>query len=184
MRKLILEEWISLDGHTSDKNGSLDFFAHTIRDTYTNEQQFLNTIDTILLGRTTYEQFSKTWPQRPIENDPLAETINKGRKIVFSNTLQEAHWSPYPKAEMANGNAIEYIRQLKATPGKNFILWGSISLAQTFMKENLIDEYRLHVCPVVTGGGGKLFKEAINLKLVETKQYANGNTLLIYRPAV
>lgn len=64
MRKLIIEEWISIDGFAEDSNGNLDFFPHTEENRYADEVQlrFLETIDTILLGRKTYELFVDYWP--------------------------------------------------------------------------------------------------------------------------
>lgn len=187
MRKLIIEEWISLDGYVSDKNGKLDFFAGTVRDTYTGDRQvqFLNSIDCIVLSRKTYEQFVILWPGRPIENEPLADTMNTKQKIVFSNSLQDAPWGQWPKATIEKGDAVARIRQLKSLPGKNIVLWGSISLAQLVMEENLADEYHIHLCPAVTGGGKKFFTEAISpeaLQLIETGSGSNGMVFLNYRP--
>ncbi len=185
MRKIILSEWISLDGYVSDKKGQLDFFASLVRKTYAEADQvkFLETIDTILLGRKTYEQFVEIWPDRPADTEVLADRMNRGRKIVFSNTLKDAPWGKWPVAEIASGNAISYIQQLKSIPGKNIVLWASISLAQTLMKENLIDEYRLFLCPILTSGGRKLFTEEINpttLRLLEVRHYDTGIVCLNY----
>ena len=85
-RKLIVEEWLSLDGCVSDKMSNLVFFIKHIRESYTTSSgiDFLNSIDTILLGRKTYDQFSALWPEHPIENDLLAEKMNTLNKIVFS----------------------------------------------------------------------------------------------------
>lgn len=94
MRKLIAEEWISLDGYVADKNGKLDFFASTVREIYADAAQlkFLESIDFILLGRTTYEQFVNVWPQRETDKEVLADKMNRAKKIVFSNTLTAAPW--------------------------------------------------------------------------------------------
>lgn len=187
MRKIILEEWISLDGYVADKNGQLDFFTSLVRPTYAEADQapFLETIDTILLGRKTYEQFVKTWPVRPTDQDLLAAKMNGAEKIVFSNTLTAAPWGKWADATIVKGNAVAHIRQLKSQPGANMVLWASISLAQDLMKENLIDEYHLFLCPAITAGGRKLFTEEIDittLVLLETRQYGSGVVWLSYRP--
>src|SRR5687767_4395146 len=118
MRKVIVEEWISLDGHVSDKNGKLDFFANLVRDTYTDadRSKFLDSIDCILLGRTTYEQFVSTWPERATDSDGLANKMNNAKKIVFSNTLKDAPWGKWPNAEVASGDPVSTIKQLKSLP--------------------------------------------------------------------
>jgi dihydrofolate reductase len=185
MRKVILEQWISLDGYISDSQGKLDFFGKLVPEAYvpSNRATFLESIDCILFGRKTYEQFLSLWPQRPIENDPLAGKINNGRKIVFSNSLNKAQWGTWPDADIEDGNTVSKIRILKSLPGKNMVLWGSITLAQSLMKEGLIDEIHLHVCPTLMGGGRRLFENELNqtcLILSESKSYGSGIVFLNY----
>src|SRR4026207_2306851 len=123
MRRLIIEEWISLDGHVSDREGKLEFFRSTVREINAEPVQikFLESIDCILLGRSTYEQFAKLWPQRPIENEVLARIINQERKIVFSSTLKKTPWGNWSDAEIASGDPIEAVKHLKSLPGKNIV---------------------------------------------------------------
>ncbi len=189
MRKLILEEWISLDGYIADKNGGLDFFTHLTPDqnTYSDNDQlkFLEEIDTILLGRKTYELFAAFWPDATTDKEVIADKLNTLKKIVFSNTLTHAPWGKWLDAEIMSGEATHAIRELKKLPGKNMVMWGSISLAQTLMKENLIDEYHLQLCPVLTGGGRTLFlqfSEQQNLQFIETRMYNTGTVFLHYEP--
>jgi dihydrofolate reductase len=186
MRKLIVQEWLSLDGHVADKQGKLDWFAQTIRQTYPESYHstFIDGIDCILLGRKTYDQFAALWPARQTEDDFLARKINTAQKIVFSSSLQVAPWGKWNEAKVETGNPVVSVRELKSLQGKNIILWGSISLVQLMMKERLIDEYHLHVCPVITGGGRKFFAEGSDpaaLKLVDTKRGANEVVSLIYQ---
>ncbi|HYF32585.1 MAG TPA: dihydrofolate reductase family protein [Chitinophagaceae bacterium] len=190
MRKLILEEWVSLDGYVSDKNGRLDFFTRLTpeENTYSDADQlrFLETVDTILLGRKTYELFVDFWPTATIDKEVIADRLNETKKIVFSGTLKKAPWGRWPEAEVISGSAADAIRNLKSMPGKNMVMWGSISLAQSLMKENLIDEYHIQLCPTLTGGGRSLFTHDINyseLKLTEVRQYNTGTVFLSYQPA-
>ncbi|HET9432286.1 MAG TPA: dihydrofolate reductase family protein, partial [Chitinophagaceae bacterium] len=77
------------------------------------------------------------------------------------------------------------INKLKSLPGKNMVVWGSISLAQSLMKENLIDEYHIQLCPVLTGGGRSLFSQEMDyhqLRLLETRSYNTGTIFLNYEP--
>jgi dihydrofolate reductase len=189
MRKLILEEWMSLDGYVADKNGKLDFFTQLApeQNTYSDEDQlrFMQTIDTVLLGRKTYELFADFWPTATIDQEVIADKINETKKIVFSNTLAQAPWGKWPEVEIIRGEAMEAIKHLKSLPGKNMVVWGSISLAQSLMKEDLIDEYHLQLCPVLTGGGRSLFIEQVDqiLTLLEVRQYNTGTVFLNYQPA-
>jgi dihydrofolate reductase len=187
MRKLILEEWVSLDGYVTDKNGQLDFFTNLTpeQNKYSDADQlkFLETVDTILLGRKTYELFVEFWPTATIDKEVIADKLNETKKIVFSNTITKAPWGRWPQAEIIPGEATAAIKKLKLLPGKNMVMWGSISLAQSLMKENLIDEYHIQLCPVLTGGGRDLFQKQINfseLRLLELRKYNTGTVFLNY----
>ena len=189
MRKLIVEEWLSLDGFASDKDGQLDFFTNlsTEDSKYSDIDQlkFLETVDVILLGLKTYELFVAFWPTASADKEIIAKKLNDTKKVVVSNTITRAPWGNWADAEMISDDVIAAIKALKATPGKNIVLWGSISLAQELMKENLIDEYHIQLCPVLTCGGRKLFPEQIKvgaLKLLEVRQYATGTFFLNYQP--
>jgi len=188
MRKLILEEWMSLDGHVTDKQGQLDFFTHLTpaQNTYSDADQlkFMETIDTILLGRVTYELFVDFWPTATTDKEVIADKLNETKKMVFSDTLRKASWGQWPEAEIIRGDAAAAIKKLKSLPGKDMVIWGSISLAQSLMQEDLIDEYHIQLCPVVTGGGRRLFSEQTDLRkfsLAETRQYNTGTVFLNYR---
>ena len=187
MRKLILEEWVSLDGYVTDKNGQLDFFTNLTpeQNTYSDHDQlkFMETIDTILLGRKTYELFVEFWPGATTDKEVIADKLNETKKIVFSDTLTTAPWGQWAEAEIISSEAAAAIKKLKSLPGKNMVMWGSISLAQSLMKENVIDEYHIQLCPVLTGGGRKLFPESLDfsqLKLLEVRQYNTGTVFLNY----
>lgn len=188
MRKLILEEWISLDGYATDKNGGLDFFTQLTpeQNIYSDQDQlrFLQTVDVILLGRKTYELFVEFWPTATTDQEAIADKLNETRKIVFSNSLKRAPWGQWPEAEVMGGDAISEISRLKSLPGKNMVLWGSIYLAQSLMRENLIDEYHIQLCPVLTGGGRRLFDSGLtpkNLQLLEVRKYNTGTVFLNYQ---
>ena len=189
MRKLILEEWLSLDGNVTDKIGQLDFFTNLVREqnkySDLDQLQFLETIDTILLGRKTYELFVEFWPGATTDKEVIAHKLNEIKKIVFSNTITKAPWGQWVEAGIIAGDAAAAIRELKLLPGKNMVMWGSISLAQSLMREHLVDEYHIQLCPVITGGGRTLFAEQMNfdqLNLLEARQYNTGTVFLNYEP--
>lgn len=187
MRKLILEEWISMDGFVTDQAGTLDFFSRLTpdRNTYSDSEQlrFLDRIDTILLGRKTYELFVEFWPTATTGQEAIADRMNELKKMVFSQTLSGAPWGSWPEALLHRGEAAEAIREWKAQEGKDMVLWGSISLAQTLLKEDLIDELHLQLCPVCTGGGRRLFPEgqpSQDWQLQEARTYPTGAVFLNY----
>jgi dihydrofolate reductase len=180
---------MSLDGHVADKNGQLDFFTNLTpeQNKYSDSDQlkFLETIDTILLGRKTYELFVDFWPGATTDKEVIADKLNETNKIVFSNTITKAPWGQWAEAEVIAGEAVAAIKDLKLLPGKDMVMWGSISVAQSLMRANLLDEYHIQLCPVLTGGGRKLFPEQINfnqLDLFEVRQYNIGTVFLNYKP--
>ena len=179
---------MSLDGFVADKNGSLDFFTRLTpeQNTYSDNDQlrFLDGIDTILLGRKTYELFADFWPTATTDQEIIADRLNQLNKIVFSETLKTAPWGKWNNAEIVSGELIDAVNKLKAQNGKNMVMWGSISVAQALMAENLVDEYHIQLCPTLTGGGRKLFvepSEQLELKLIEVRQYNTGTTFLSYK---
>jgi len=187
MRKLIVEEWISLDGFAADPSGQLDFFTSLTPEQNKHSDQdqltFLEGVDTIILGRITYQLFVDYWPTTASDGEIIAPQLNGLPKIVFSNTLKDAPWGRWPAASIITGDAVPEIKKLKSLPGKNMVIWGSISLVQSLMKENLVDEYHLQVCPVITGGGRKLFAETgimNQLQLRKVRHYDTGLVFLNY----
>jgi len=189
MRKLILEEWLSLDGYIADISGELDFFSSLTPDqnTYSDPEQlkFMETVDTILFGRKTYELFVDFWPTATVDKEIIADKLNETNKIVFTNTITKAPWGGWKEAEIINEEASVAIKKLKLLPGKDMVMWGSISLAQSSMRENLIDEYHIQLCPVIIGNGRKLFPKPMDftkLMLKEIRKYNTGAVFLNYEP--
>lgn len=187
MRKVILEEWISLDGYAVDSKGSLDFFPETEKDRYSDRDQlaFLDSVDTILLGRKTYELFVDYWPTASSDEEIIADRLNELPKLVFSNTLSEAPWGAWPPALVVPGDAVDEIRRLRAQDGEHMVLWGSLSLAQDLMAADLIDEYHIQLCPTLVGGGRPLFAPRegyVNLERVNVRTYDTGALFLHYEP--
>jgi dihydrofolate reductase len=187
MRRLIVEEWLSIDGCAEDRNGKLDFFPSSEANRYADEVQLklLETVDTILLGRKTYELFVDFWPTATTDKEIIADRLNEIPKKVFSNSLKKAPWGTWQEAQVESGDAVDAIRKLKQLPGQDMIVWGSITLTQSLIRADLIDLYRFRICPTATGGGRTLFPEFEqykSLKLVDQGAYKNGIVHLSYVP--
>lgn len=188
MRKVILQEFVTVDGFAAGPNDELDFSESTANDAAVNldSLHFVGTIDTILLGAETYRGFVSFWPTATTDTQPIADALNGTPKIVFSTTLDRAPWGRWQEARLVKTSAAEEVANLKQQPGKDIVVWGSISLAQSLMKDGLIDEYQLLVCPVAIGSGRHLFPDGIGLhsmKLIDSKVYECGVVSLTYRPA-
>ena len=187
MRRLIVEEWLSLDGYAEDANGALDFFPSTEANHFSDRDQlaFLESVDTIILGRRTYELFVDFWPTATTDREIIADRLNTLPKLVFSNTLREAPWGAWPPARIVRGDAVAEVARLKAQEGKHLVLWGSLSLAHDLIAADLIDEYHLQICPVLVGGGRRLFPSADGyrrLERVATRTYDTGVVVVHYEP--
>jgi dihydrofolate reductase len=142
----------------------------------------LDSIDTILFGRVTYELMASYWPTATNQDPIITDAMNNLPKIVFSKTLEKAEWK---NSRLVREVIPGEILRMKQQPGKNMVIFGSASIVSTFTQLGLIDEYRLIVNPVVLGSGKPLFKdikERINLKLLKTKTFNCGNVILYYQP--
>lgn len=190
MRKLILQEFLTLDGLAAGPNDSVDYVsASTEGDKSFGEEQMklMDSIDTILLGRVTYEMFAGYWPNvNKGKEKAFADKLNSIPKIIFSRTLDSAPWGDWKEAQVVSTSAVNEIQKLKRRAGKSIVIWGSISIAQAAIKAGLIDEYRLVMCPVVLGNGRPLFQNKVNaigMKLLETKSFDLGAVQLKYKAA-
>jgi len=185
MRKVIFQEWLSMDGYAADKNNSPAFLESVTLNKYSDLDQlaFLESIDTILLGANTYKLFVDFWPTATNEQEVIADKLNSIPKIIFSSTLGKAPWGKWPDARVIDTDAGKVVRELKMQNGKDMVLWGSISLAQSLMKEDLIDEYHFRICPLVLGSGRPMFESTgpLDFELFGTKRYESGLMLLQYR---
>jgi dihydrofolate reductase len=191
MRKVIVQEFTTIDGFAAGPNGEIDFITEASEEDPTtgefvdDQLAFLETVDTILLGAETYRMFSTFWPEQTVETQGIADALNATPKVVFSRTLESAPWGKWEEARLVAGDASEEIRRLKNEPGKDMVLWGSISVAKSLITDGLVDEYRLWVCPVVLGRGMRLFEDGTEMQWmdrVETKTYGRLITVR-YEPA-
>lgn len=175
---------ISLDGFFEGPKKEIDW--HNVDQEFnTYAISFLNTVDTLVFGRVTYELMASYWPTpAALKDDPIiAEKMNSLPKLVISKTLTKAGWQ---NTKLVKENVAEEISKLKSQSAKNIAIFGSSDLALTLMQSNLIDEFHIIVNPVILGAGKTLFKginKRLNLKLLRTKTFNSGNVLLCYEVA-
>lgn len=185
MRKVVFQEFLSLDGYAADAEHSTKFFELPVYSEDSDEDLLkeMDRFDTILLGANTYKMFVDFWPDASVKEQIVADKLNSIPKIVFSKSLREAPWGKWPAATIVSGDAATAIRNMKNLPGKDMVLWGSISLAQNLISANLIDEYQLRIVPVILGDGTLLFTKThkFDLKLSESKSYSSGLVVMHYQ---
>ena len=190
MRKLVLTEWVSLDGYTAGPGNDMSFVGESFNDEMGQyEDDIVSTGDTLVLGRVTYESFAGSWPYVPDKPDAseaekaYARKLNSMRKIVFSRSLGSAEWN---NSVLLREIDPEAIKRWKQEDGKDMLIYGSASIVQQLTNLGLIDEYQLLVHPVVLGGGKPLLTnigDKHRLKLVSAKPFSSGVVLLTYQRA-
>ena len=189
MRKLIVSEFVTLDGVMEDPGGAEGFdrggWAFKFErgpdgDAFKADEVFGS--DALLLGRRTYEGFAAAWPDRTDEAG-FADRMNSMAKYVVSGTLERADWNN----TTVIGGGLEGVRALKSQDGGDILVAGSGRLVAGLVEHDLVDEYRLMVFPIVLGKGKRLFLDTGDetaLKLVDSKPVGpDGVVVLTYEPA-
>lgn len=179
MRKLSALELISLDGVMESPEEWAPPYSN-------DEMEEANAAGmaasgAMLLGRVTYEGLAAYWPNQP-SGDPMVDHINSARKYVVSTTLEEVEWN---NSTLITENIVEEITELKQQPGESITIIGSGALVRSLLQDELLDELRLMVHPVVLGDGKRLFESGSDreaLELVESKTFDTGVLSLTYQP--
>ncbi len=183
MRKVVLYTLMSLDGAVDHPNryfaparGDVPEFDEVMVD---NEEKVIGAQDAVLLGRHMYDEWSRYWPTS--DEQPFAAFVNGVKKYVVTSTPLTGSWD---NAEPVHGPVAELVRDLKARPGGDIGVHGSIALAQSLLAEGLVDELRLVVGPVVGCPGRRLFDGTLDLRRLELLSAVptpSGSLLLAYR---
>jgi dihydrofolate reductase len=184
-RKLVVSQFVSLDGVTEDPvgmegSGLGDWTGPFTRgpegDAFKVAELFAS--DALLLGRVTYDGFAPAWSTRKDEAG-FADRINAMPKYVPSRTLSNAGWN---NTTIWRGDVAEEVLRLKAGGSGDILVYGGASLIHFLMRHALVDEFRLMVYPTVLGRGKRLFTDGVKfaLALEESKQMGSGIMLLRY----
>lgn len=180
MRKVILAQYISLDGVVEAPERW--HFPYADADLYRAMWAVSDEIDTMLLGRVTYEVFAGTFATAPAD-DPIAARLNRPAKAVVSSSLTDPGWA---NTTVLAGDPVGPVRELKEQPGQAVMVLGSITLSRTLLAAGLVDEIVLLVHPVVVGTGRRLFPAdgpEVPLSLVGTEVLSTGVLSTRYRVA-
>ena len=188
MGRIVVTEFISLDGVIEDPGGS----EHTKHGAWTFKfnrgaegdkfklDETLNA-EAQLLGRVTYEGFAAAWPK--MTGDPFSGKFNSMPKYVVSKTLKKADWN---NSTILKGDVVDEVKKLKQRLNGDILVSGSAKLVQTLIANDLVDQLNLMVFPIILGSGKRLYgdpKDAKTLKLAESKTVGDGVLILIYRSA-
>ena len=187
MGRIVVTEFVSLDGVMEDPGGSENFkyggWSFEISRGDEGDKFKLDEAleaDALLLGRVTYQGFADAWPSRSGE---FADKFNSMPKYVVSSTLDEAEWN---NSTVIKGDVVEAVSKLRQGPGGDIVVHGSAQLVQSLLEHDLVDELRLMVYPVVLGSGKRLFGDTSQrkpLRLVNSRTVGDGVAILIYKRA-
>jgi dihydrofolate reductase len=181
MRRVVASELVSLDGVVeAPEKWHFPYFNDQMGDAI---GAAMAASDAMLMGRVLYEEWASYWPKQDPEENPVAARMNGVRKYVVSTTLEEPlEWE---NSTLIGDNVAEGISRLKEQPGKDISISGSPTLVRSLLQEDLLDELRLMVHPIVVGSGKRLFEEGGDqkaLQLVDSKTFSTGVLYLTYQP--
>jgi dihydrofolate reductase len=184
--RIVVTEFVSLDGVMEDPGGAEDFkyggWTFEISRGEEGDQFKLDETlasDALLLGRVTYEGFAAAWPSRDGE---FADKFNGMPKYVVSSTLENPEWT---NTTVIRGDLADEVAKLREQVDGDIVVHGSASLVEALLEHDLVDELRLMVFPVVLGAGKRLFGDTSDkkrLRLVDSKVVGDGVAILIHEP--
>jgi dihydrofolate reductase len=195
MQKLIVTEWMSLDGVVQapgapdeDTTGGFQHGGWHLRyfDDISRNWVVKNLTEAggFLLGRRTYEGFAGHWPHASEEEQPVAEPLNTRPKYVASTTLSDPlEWH---NSTVLQGDVSEAVLALKPEDGGDLLVIGSVTLVQTLIEHGLVDEFRFMIDPVILGGGKRIFRDdgvLRPLRLIDHQVTTTGAMLATYTSA-
>jgi dihydrofolate reductase len=193
MRKIIVAEFITLDGVIQAPGGEdEDMEGGFVHGGWTHPYwhddigahffQAMTEADTLLLGRKTWQIHGGAFDPMPV-GDPFGDVMNNMQKYVVSTTLDSA--DAWRNSTLIRRDVVDEIRKIKDQPGKNIMTDGSSVLIHSLIEHDLVDEYALHVYPLVLGSGKRLFPDGkrVNLKLIQSTPLPTGVVFQQYKPA-
>jgi dihydrofolate reductase len=182
MRKVVASELVALDGVMESPEEWA--FSYSNDEMEEANASGMAAADAMLLGRVTYQEFASYWPYQDSADQPFTDYLNNTPKFVVSTTLEEPlEWQ---NSTLIKGNVAEEIAELKRQPGKDVGIVGCATLVRSLLRDDLLDELRLMVHPIVLGRGKRLFEEGGDrkaLELVDSKTFSTGVLYLTYQPA-
>jgi dihydrofolate reductase len=186
MGQIVVTEFLSLDGVVEDPGGvegfeyggwSFEISRGDDGDRFKLDETLQS--DALLLGRATYEVFAASWPSRQGE---FADQFNSMPKYVVSATLVDPEWN---NATVVSGNLADEVATIRQAHERDIVVHGSTQLMQGLLEQDLVDELRLMVYPLVLGRGKRLFGPTSNkkaMRLIDSKTVGDGVAILTYRP--
>ena len=186
MGQLVVQEFVTADGFAANTNNEFNAYEMLEGGTAEFDQSqlaWLDNVDAMVLGASTYRMFVDYWPTPASDGEVIAPALNGLRRFVFSQHLKKAPWGDMPEATIESGDAVEAIRRIKSEIKGTIVLWGSLTLSETFFQAGEVDAVRLVVMPIAIGAGRGVFpagQDPTLLSLLSAKTYDTGLIELEY----
>lgn len=176
MRKIVVSEFVSLDGVAEDPHRFPVDWDDDVMDAH--GAAAIETQDAVILGRCSYDEWAPFWPESTIE--PFATFINEVAKFVVTSSPLDLEWA---NTRVVEGDLIEFVRELKHQPGGDIGVHASISVVQALLAAGVIDELRLAILPAIAGSGRRLLDglPALRLETIREVTSPTGKLLVDYR---
>lgn len=188
-RKVILQMMVTVDGFVAGPNDDMDWIDN---DPVMGEDHFVlaRGADAAVIGHRVYQGMAQFWPEAAANPDApnneaaFGKLMNDMHKIVVSTKPEDLQWTNCEQL-LVNGDEdlVRHFTELKNESGEYLLLYGGVRTAQTFVRHNLVDEYRLDICPTALGAGKPLFPGRTKLAFVSATPYESGAMNAVYRPA-
>jgi dihydrofolate reductase len=175
VRKVVVYELLSLDGVADDPNAVLAYWDDVMD---ANLAAVIAAQDAVILGRRSYDDWAEFWPGSDIQ--PFSKFINGVAKFVATSTPLEQEWA---NATVIDGGLVEFVHDLKVLPGGDIGVHASISVAQTLLAADVVDELRLVIAPWIAGSGRRLLDglPSMQLESIRSATSPSGSLLVDYR---
>jgi len=184
MRRLIVQQWATIDNIVAEEDGGMSFVTAQPFEETTDQaikasvMEFIDTVDTMIIGANTYAMSKDYWPYATDQGE-YGEKFNNLTKFVASTHLKEAPWGDFSPATITS-DPVDTMKKLRQKDGKDILLWGSLTLMKAMFKADVVDEVQMRICPTSRGKGARLFTDQRELRLIEAKPFENGVVLLRY----
>jgi dihydrofolate reductase len=180
MRGIVAGLFMTLDGVVeSPEQWGFQYFDDQLVDEISTG---IARADSVLIGRRTYQEFAEMWPSQG-SDVLMADFLNRSHKYVVSTSLDTLDWGP---ASFLTGDLADELMQLKQLPGENIQVPGSPTLVRSLLRDGLLDELSLSICPIVVGSGMRLFEDVTDqlaLEVARAATFRTGVLSVTYRPA-
>jgi dihydrofolate reductase len=187
VRKVILQMMVTLDGFVAGPNDEMDWLDN---DPVMGEAHFslAQGADAAVIGHGVYQGMAQFWPQAAANPDApnneaeFGKLMNDMHKIVVSTRTDDLQWTNCEQLLVTSDeDLVHQVTELKNQPGTYLLLYGGVRTAHSFVEHNLVDEYRLDVCPIALGAGKPLFPERTKLAFDSATPYESGAMTVVYR---